>query len=71
MSPGIKCQPGLIFYISDSCLGKSRMEMVKQGCCPLHCIAMRVPYGRDVGAVKLETEVGVEEPLEALSIEGC
>lgn len=60
MSPGITCQPELIFYISDSCLVKSRVELVKQGCCPMSCISMRVPYGRDKGAVRLETGVRVE-----------
>lgn len=61
MTSGIKCQPELMFYISDSHLGKSRVELVKQECFPMSCISMKVlSSGSGKGTISLETGVRME-----------
>lgn len=61
LTPGMKCQPALTFYISDLCLNKSRVELVKQRYYLMNTISMRVSFsGIGKGTVKLEAGVRVE-----------
>lgn len=61
MTPGIKCQPELIYPNMSQRYKISRMELLKQECCSMNCISMRVlSSGSGKGARRLETGLRVE-----------